>query len=169
MGKSFGKYLLVFLLGFLSIGAFYGGISFLMSPDGSMLQLPGGLLEGSVFNNYTVPGIILLVSFGILPLFTVYCLQKKPAWSLCELINLVPDHHFSWTFTVYIGIGQVIWINIQTLIINQVYFLHTALSSLGILIVCISLLPSVRREYARETDIAGNLVSQRDQNNIQSL
>lgn len=147
--KKLFVYLSISLLGFIAIGALYGGIAILASPDGTLLKLPDGLLEGSVFKNFLVPGIILLTVFGVFPLFTIYCLLKKPEWKFFEKFNLLPDHHFSWTFAIYAGIGQIIWINIQTLIINQVYFLHTMLSSIGILIVCLALLPSTRKIYAR--------------------
>jgi hypothetical protein len=56
-----------------------------------------------------------------------------------------PD--FAWTFAVYTGVAQIIWINIQTLILNSVDILHTIYSSLGLLIICFALLPQTRKHY----------------------
>jgi hypothetical protein len=139
--------LLIFLLGFLSLGAFYGGIVLIVSPDGSILGMPLDLLINSPFKNYLVPGIVLLATFGIFPVYTIYGLLKKPEHKLFNLLNLLYDYHFAWTFAVYIGIAQIIWINIQTLILNSVDILHTIYVGLGVLIVCIALLPQTRKLY----------------------
>ncbi len=139
--------LLIALLGFLSLGAFYGGLAFIIRPDGSLFQMPVEKLSGSPFSNFLIPGIILLLTFGFLPLIVIWCLIKKPESRFLNWFNLLYDYHFAWTFSVYIGVGQVIWINIQTLILNEVGLLHTIYSSLGLLIICIALLPDTRKHY----------------------
>jgi len=143
----FTRNLLVFLLGFLSLGAFYGGIALLISPDGSMFQMPASLLEKSPFDDFLIPGLILLITFGIIPVYIIYGLIKKPDNLFLQRLNLLNDYHFAWTFSIYTGIAQIIWINIQTLIFNSVAIIHTIYSSLGILIVCIALLPQTRLHY----------------------
>lgn len=145
--NNFFKNLLIILLGFLSIGAFFGGIGFLIRPDGSLFQMPVEILANSPFRSFFIPGIILLTTFGIFPAFVIYGLIKKPESKFLNSLNLINDYHFAWTFAVYIGFGQIIWINVQTLILNSVDILHTIYSSLGILIICIALLPSTRKHY----------------------
>jgi hypothetical protein len=141
------KNFLIVLLGFLSIAAFYGSIGFIIQPDGSLFNMDRNMLKNSIFDNYIVPGLILLVLFGLIPIFVVFCLIKKPNNKLLERLNLFKDYHFSWTFAVYLGFALIIWINIQTLILNFVEIIHTIYSSLGILIIIIALLPSVRMNY----------------------
>jgi len=143
----FYKNLLIFLLGFLSLGAFYGGIVLIISPDGSIFGMPLELLNNSPFKNYFIPGIILLVTFGILPVYVIYGLLKKPDNKFFNRLNLLYDYHFAWTFAVYTGIAQIIWINIQTLMLNSVGIIHTIYAGFGILIVCIALLPQTRKHY----------------------
>ena len=138
---------LILLLAFLSAGALFGGIAFIIRPDGSLLKMPVETLANSPFKNFLIPGMILLLIFGIFPAFVIYGLLKKPESRFLNHLNLVNDYHFSWTFAVYIGVGQVIWINIQTLILNEVSILHTIYSSLGLLIICIALLPKTRILY----------------------
>jgi hypothetical protein len=145
--NHFYKNLLIFLLGFLSLGAFYGGIVFIISPDGPKFGMPLDMLNNSPFKNFLMPGIILLVTFGIFPAFTILGLLKKPENKFLNHLNLLYDYHFTWTFAIYIGIAQIIWINIQTLILNAVDIFHTIYSGLGILIVCIALLPQTRKHY----------------------
>jgi hypothetical protein len=145
--SNFYKNLLIIQLGFLSIGAFYGGIALIIHPDGSLLQMPVELLANSPFKSFFIPGIILLITFGIFPAYAIYGLIKKPENRFFNRLNLLYDYHFAWTFSIYIGIGQIIWINFQTLILNSVDILHTIYSSLGILIICIALLPKTRNHY----------------------
>jgi len=143
----FTKILLIILLGFLSLGAFYGGLVLIITPDGSLFKMPVEMLSGSPFRNFLIPGIILLLIFGLFPVIVIYCLIKKPESRILNSLNLLYDYHFAWTFSVYIGVGQVIWINVQTLILNQVDIIHTVYSSLGLLIICIALLPDTRKHY----------------------
>jgi len=125
------KSILISLLGFLSLGAFYGGIVLIISPDGSFFNMPSDLLSNSPFKSFLIPGILLLTTFGIFPIFVIYGLIKKPDSKILNKLNLLYDYHFAWTFAVYIGFGQIIWINIQTLIFNSVDIIHTIYSSLG--------------------------------------
>jgi len=141
------KSILIALLGFLSLGAFYGGIVLIISPDGSFFNMPSELLSNSPFKSFLIPGIILLTTFGIFPIFVIYGLIKKPESIIFNKLNLLYDYHFAWTFAIYIGFGQIIWINFQTLIFNSVDIMHTIYSSLGIIIICIALLPQTRKVY----------------------
>jgi|WetSurSiteA1Bulk_404760.scaffolds.fasta_scaffold00363_5 hypothetical protein len=145
--NNFCRNLLIILLGFLSIGAFFGGIAFIIRPDGSLFQMPVEMLANSPFKDFRIPGIILLLTFGVFPAFVIYGLIKKPDSKFLSSLNLLYDHHFAWTFSVYTGIGLIIWINFQTLILNSVDILHTVYSSLGLLIICIALLPRTRKHY----------------------
>ncbi len=145
--KGIYKSILISLLGFLSLGACYGGIVLIISPDGSFFRMPSDLLSNSPFKTFLIPGIILLTTFGILPIFVIYGLIKKPQSLIFNKLNLLYDYHFAWTFAIYIGFGQIIWINIQTLIFNSVDIIHTIYSSIGILIICIALLPQTRSNY----------------------
>lgn len=139
--------ILMALLGFLSVGALYGGIALIISPDGSFFNMPPELISNSPFKSFLIPGIILLTTFGLFPIYVLYALIKKPKSAFLNKLNLLYDYHFAWTFAVYIGFGQIIWINIQTLIFNAVDIIHTIYSSLGIVIICIALLPQTRNNY----------------------
>ncbi len=146
---KFTRNLLIFLLGFLSIGAIYGGIVFIIKPDGSIYNIPTEILQNSPFKDFLVPGIILLVTFGLIPIYVIYALIKKPENKFMQKLNLLYDHHFAWTFSVYVGFALIIWINTQTLIFNAVDIIHTIYSSLGILIICIALMPQTRNIYKK--------------------
>lgn len=141
------KSILIALLGFLSLGACYGGIILIVSPDGSFFNMPTELISNSLFKTFLMPGVILLTIFGIFPILVIYGLIKKPDSKFFNKLNLLYDYHFAWTFAIYIGFGQIIWINFQTLFFNSVDIIHTIYSILGILIICIALLPQTRENY----------------------
>lgn len=82
----FTKFLLVLLLLFLSIGAFYGGIQFILKPDGSGFGMSEALLQDSLFSDFLVPGIILFFTFGIIPFYVAFALIKKPKNALLSSV-----------------------------------------------------------------------------------
>jgi len=69
---------LIILLGFLGLGAIYGGGTLIISPSGELLGMPLSLLEHSPFNSFLVPGIILFSVLGIAPCLLIIALLKKP-------------------------------------------------------------------------------------------
>ncbi len=144
---NFSGILLILLLGFLSIGALYGGLALIIKPDGSLFEMPTDILQYSPFKNFLIPGIILFFSFGVTPIYIIYAIFKRPDNRFLQKLNLVYDYHFSWTFSVYIGFALIIWINVQTLLFNAVEIIHTLYSTYGIVIVCLALLPKTRQYF----------------------
>ncbi len=139
--------LLIFLLAVLSPGALMGGLMMIIEPQGSLLSLSVDLLKNSPFNDYMIPGVVLFSLFGLAPLYVIYALVKKPENNFLQRLNLLNDHHYSWTFAIYTGFAQIIWIHLQTVMINTVLPVHTVFTFWGILIICIALLPKLRESY----------------------
>ena len=147
--KSIALYVLLFLLGFLSVGAIFGGGAMILAPSGEILQIPVSMIENTAFKNFLIAGIILLVVFGIFPAFTIYALIKRPVLRWAERFNILKDMYWAWTYALYIGFGQIIWISIQTFIINQVGIVHIIYTLLGISIVSVALLTPVRLSFSK--------------------
>jgi hypothetical protein len=144
---GFLRGLLIFLLAALSPGAIMGGLLLIIEPQGSHLSLSVALLSSSPFNDFLIPGIVLLSLFGLSPIYIIYALIKKPENHFLQNFNLLNDHHFSWAFAIYTGLGQIIWIHLQTVMIKTVLPIHTVFTFLGLLIVCVALLPKLRESY----------------------
>jgi hypothetical protein len=145
--KPLSFYLLVFLMLFLALGGLYGGFGLILRPDGSILQMPLSFLEGTPFINYLIPGIILLFFMGIVPSFLVYPLVAKPYWRWAGIFNIYKDMHWSWTYSLYTGIILVLWMDFQLMIIGYGAVIQTIFSFYGIILVIVSLLPSLKRYY----------------------
>ena len=112
---------LVTLLGFLSIGAIYGGALLLISPDSALLNIPISFLHSSPFTDFFIPGLILFSVFGLFPFVLIVGLIKKPKWKICEIFNLLKDMHWAWSFCIYRSIGVIIWIQVQMAFLQIVF------------------------------------------------
>jgi hypothetical protein len=94
---------------FTAIGAIPVGIMFLMDPTGRIVQVPQGWIEATVFGSYLVPGLYLLFvnGFGMLLL----------AWLSIRRHWLAP-----W-LTGALGVGLIIWILVEILLLPETMFL----------------------------------------------
>lgn len=144
-----GVHVLVGLLVFLAVNAIFGGGALLLDPSGGLLGMPVSLLEGSPFGTYLLPGAVLLVLFGLLPLVVVFGLRRRPAWAY---LSTRGTNGF-WLAALGIGAALVVWILVQMTILR--FFLQPILLLLGLVIVALGLLPSVRRYYAISGSEAG--------------
>jgi hypothetical protein len=145
--KGIEIYILVLLVAFEAIGALYGGINLMNDPSGESIKLPIGLLDGTIFPNFMIPGIVLFLLLGFFPLFMVYPLLFKPRWRLINRLNIYPSYHWAWTYTLYTAIMLMIWINLQVMMIGSGSLLQGSFGMLGIIILILTLLPSVKRQY----------------------
>jgi hypothetical protein len=140
-------YFLVFLIALESVAAFYGGLSMITDPSGNSLQLEIQLLQGSIFNSYIIPGIVLFLFLGLLPFILIYPLLFKPKWGLMNLFNIYSGYYWAWTYTLYTAIMLIIWINVQFLTIGSVSKLQGYVGLYGVLMLIVTLMPRVRRYY----------------------
>jgi hypothetical protein len=145
--------LLIVLLAFLGLGAIGGGTVFIISPSGKLMGMPLSMLNPSPFNNFLIPGIILFLVLGIIPLLLIKALLKKPASKMVEQFNLFSDMHWVWTYTIYIAFILIFWIQIEMVLLNAVSWLHTFYMLLAVVIIFVALLPQVRNLYRYENDL----------------
>jgi hypothetical protein len=131
--------LLAAALGLLSLNALYGGGALTLDPSGGRLRLPRDLLAGSPFPDYRVPGLVLLLGFGVAPPAVVAGLLlgvRRPA---------LLGHGWPWLGAVAIGVAQVIWLGVQVAVIGYQGALQVTLLVLALLIVALA--PGVRRRF----------------------
>jgi len=149
MNSKTSLYILFFLLGFLALGAIFGGGALVISPSGELLYMPVSILGSSPFNDFLIPGIILLSILGILPAFIIFALLKKPKCKICESINFFSDMHWAWSFCIYIAFTLIIWIQIEMIFLNFVIWLHTFYMFYAIVLILVTLLPQIRNKYKK--------------------
>jgi hypothetical protein len=142
--------MLIFLLMALGVGAIFGGGVLVLSPSGAWLGMPLSMLRYSHFNNFLVPGIILMVVLGIGPVALSWALIRKPTATWMEKLNVYPDMYWGWTYTIYTAFTLMIWIQMEMTILRAVHWSHTVYLLLAMTIIFVALLPPVRNHYKQK-------------------
>ncbi|MFK0523755.1 hypothetical protein ACINKY_16220 [Paenibacillus illinoisensis] len=142
------SWVLIILHGFLGIGAIVGGGCLIIDPSGNLLQMPDSLLEHSPFRNFLIPGIILMLVLGLMPIVVAIALMTHFHWKTGGKLNLYTDRHWAWTFSLYTGFALHIWIMVQVFWIQHVSIIHLIYFAWGVAIQVVTLLPGVQRRYS---------------------
>jgi hypothetical protein len=124
------------------ISGIAGGLGLMLDPSGESLSFSQSYLEGTPFGSFLVPGLVLFVVLGLLPLVVVYGLVRDRAWS--------------WPLSVALGIGLVIWLTTEVVLVGERLYSEAPVVSLflwgfyGVVaaaILILSQVPSVRTHY----------------------
>jgi hypothetical protein len=135
-------WVLIGVCAFQALSGLAGGFGLSLAPDGGTLQFPVSYLEGTPFDDYLVPGLILLVVLGIFPLVVVYGLLRRRAWG--------------WWGAGVLGVGLLIWLAVEVVLVGERLYADAPGVSLafwlgyglvGGAIVALCLAPPVRRFY----------------------
>ena len=103
---------------FVCIGALPAGVLMMIFPDGSGLGIPPGLLTGSPFTDYFIPGVFLLLLNGLFQMAGAVLTFKKSQWA--------------GKAGACLGILLMFWICIQVYFIGLVSFLQPFYFLLGL-------------------------------------
>lgn len=129
--------ILMILVLFQGLSGLAGGIGLVLDPSGQSVQIPIEWLQGSPFDSYLIPGLILLTVLGFYPLFLFYGLIKKTSWA--------------WSGTLLMGIALLIWIFVEILVIG--YHAQPPLQLiyglLGLIISVMVLSKSIKQFYTK--------------------
>ena len=150
MKRPITSYILILLTFFQIISAVPAGWSLISDPSGCNLGFSTEMLKNSPFHDFLIPGLFLFIVLGIFPIIIFFVLIKKTKFNLADKINLYKKYHWSWTFSYYLGILLVLWINMQLIFLKEFSIIHFVYSMIGVLIILITLLPSTK-EYYRNT------------------
>ena len=117
------RILALITLGFLGVTSIAGSIPMILDPSGSTLRMPLSLPDHSPFHSFLIPGIILLVTNGLVAIVVfVAALRRMESYE-----NLVATQ------------GVVIsgWITVEVIILRAVAWPHYVYWAVGVvLIVC---------------------------------
>lgn len=142
MKRPIELFLLCLMLFVLSVNGLVAGVLMLISPDGALLQMDPTFLNGSPFSNYLIPGILLFTCIGVLPLLSLIGLIFKPKWRWADSLNVYSDRSWGWTFSLYSGLGTMIWIIVQQFT-TRFFILQPVILCLALAIVVLTILPRV--------------------------
>lgn len=138
--------LLALILLVVSAGALSAGYSMIVDPDGSGLGMTASWLKNSPFTGFRIPGMILFLFNGILPLLTLIGLFSSGKNNWFGRLNIFPEQHWSLSFSLYCGIIFIIWIIVQQAMTDY-FWLQPVITAAGLLIIILSLLPWMKKAY----------------------
>jgi len=137
------------ILGALGLGALFGGAALVISPSGKLLGMPVSLLDNSPFNDFLIPGVILFVILGLIPIALGVGLVRQNDSKTMESLNLYPDMFWAWTGSIYVAFALILWIQIEMSYLQSVHWVHTLYMCWAIAIIGVALMPSVRKFYTK--------------------
>ena len=109
---------------FIALSSMISGLMMMSNPEGDVYNLPLSLLNGTPFNDYLVPGLLLTLIVGNVNLHAVF-------------LN-VEQHPYRYNWAMAGGFIIIAWIIVQVLLINMVNWLHFIYFFVGIFIILIS-------------------------------
>jgi len=142
-------YILWILIAFQTVSGLTGGLLMLIDPSGQSLRMPMIFLMGSPFRDYFVPGLFLLVFLGIMPLLSLIGLMSD-TWRWPNVINIYNNRQWGWTFSLYVGLFLILWMDFQVSFIGYWHSIQTFHALNGVIILVFTLLPQVMEYYRTE-------------------
>jgi hypothetical protein len=150
MNPITARNILICLLLFLGLSALGGGALLIVSPSGKLLGgLPLSILDHSPFSDFLIPGIILFLVLGLSPCLLAVALIKKPYNRFAEHFNFFKDMYWGWSYSIYIAFALIIWIQVETVVVQSVGWLQTFYMLYAIPIIFVALLPQIRTLYKK--------------------
>jgi len=105
---------------FVAVGALFGGVALLSTPDGRFLHMPTSLLRGTPFRDFFLPGLLLTFGVGGSALAGGYVAARRhPATGLWGLTS---------------GLVLIVWILSEVALIGYLHWLQLAYLVLGLII-----------------------------------
>jgi hypothetical protein len=119
----------VWLAGVLEVltafGAIPVGVLFILDPSGGMMGMDAGWMRDSPFGSYLVPGLYLLLVNGL---------------GMLALAALtVRRHPFAPWLTGALGVGMIIWILVEIVVLPETSFLTWMFLAVGLALGVVAL------------------------------
>jgi len=120
------------LLPFLGAGGIVGGVHLIAHPcENQWGVMPLSLLQYSPFHSYLIPGILLLISNGLLPLW-IYLRVRR-------------SHPFSGLWTAFQGCVLFGWLTIECVMLRIVAWPHLFYFAIALALIVFGLLLNRRQ------------------------
>ena len=132
---------------FLGINGVIGGYLMLSDVNGSPMGMPVSYLARTPFQNYFIPGLWLLIIWGLGSLVTLLGLWLRPRWLNFNLGRRLTNEHWAWLFSVLLGLGLLVWLTVQLFTLPAIATIQYILYGLAVLLIVLPLVPTMRQYY----------------------
>ncbi|AGA91600.1 hypothetical protein Thimo_2904 [Thioflavicoccus mobilis 8321] len=102
----------------VAIGAYPGGLAMMISPDGSLMGVEG-IVDKIPFDSLLVPGVVLFTVNGV-------------GQTVAGILSL-RKHRLSPYISAVLGLGLMLWIIVESLMLKHVVFLSFVYFGIGAL------------------------------------
>jgi hypothetical protein len=126
-------WVLIGLLCLLGVRGVLGGVQFLLVPSGELVGLSTADLNGSLFPNYRVPGLVLLTVLGVAPLVVARGLFRSERWA--------------WFGALGVAAALAVWVLVEGVVVGFGRRLQYPNLLQAVLVVVVAVAPSVRSQY----------------------
>lgn len=109
----------------LAIGGLLAGVALLLAPDGHNLGWTTEPLQGTSFDDYWVPALILLALNGVTPIVLAVATLQRRTW-------------VTWAHLV-LGIVLIGWIGAQLIAVGYVSLLQPIFGAIGFIIAALAM------------------------------
>jgi hypothetical protein len=108
-------------LAFLAVTATWGAVLLIGNPSGSPMEIPVSVLQYSPFHSFLIPGILLLLSSGVLGTVVFFIVLYRRSGFGC--------------WTALQGCVLFGWITIEVIMLRTLVWLHYVYWGLGLLLI----------------------------------
>lgn len=147
--------IVLWLLVFLGVTALGGGTAMVSGVGGDDVLPSEWLAEIPMINSWLLPGLVLGIGFGLGSLLVAYGVARRPRWTWPAGLEKATGFHWAWIGTVLIGLGHVVWIGLELLMLPEFSWLQALYGPLGLALLLMPFLPAVRR-YLALNAVGGN-------------
>jgi hypothetical protein len=141
---------LISLLVLLALAALGGGLSMIMDPSGAALGLDENVEYLPLFDDYLVPGVLLIILQGLVPLLLAFGLTTGFRVPLLGWAERLSGYRWPLIGTNLLGGGVVAWIVVQFWAFPAPAVAQFVILAIGVAIVVLAAMPSVRERYRIE-------------------
>lgn len=140
---------LIGIQAFFALSGFASGFYLFLSPSGKAMGV-SHLLEDMPVGDFTLVGLFFIAFYGVLPSLAAYGLWTKKRWPWTDAINRWTGQLWAWTVSAAVGLTLFVWIAVEIYFLGFLTgsggVLQIAMTALGIVILALNMLPSVRQD-----------------------
>lgn len=138
--------IIVSLLGLLALSGVSGGYAMILDTSGELLGLPAALIDKiPLLNNYLMPGLFILLVFGLVPMVVIYGLIGFNRNKQRHLLK--SNYHWSWWSARMVSLILMIWIVVQVIIIGFQHSLQLTFWVCGVVLYSLLSMKGIKEFY----------------------
>jgi hypothetical protein len=139
---------LIGMLSMLALAAVGGGLAMILDPTGSSLGLEPWRSYIPFFADFFVPGWLLLVLQGIVPIWLVVGLTTGIEMPFMGAVERRIGFAWPWVGSVAEGVGVIAWVILQFFVIPETAPVQFVVLAMGAAILALAFTAEVRARYA---------------------